>query len=252
MALAVVVVGLTAACGGADPAPPPEVTADTGAVSGEPAEPTPSAPPDLAEFEVVDRATWSEIDRSPDEAEGRRIVVYTVVAQAYQAAPGTYSASVATSPPAGVPEGTQAVVRGDPAVVGEIAAGDVLRVHAEVVGTYAGTTGGSVLLPELRVVAAEKVAPYDLLADVVLGPQTWTGSTVVVPVTAVNSADTAMEYQVDVVATTADGLQVAVSRPQLGLLEPGQAATLDVRLQLVPSGSVVSVGTVTRSLPVGA
>jgi hypothetical protein len=250
LAAALLAVGLTtAACGGGGGAEPaPEPAASEAAVEPTPT-PTREAPVDLARFEDLDRDAWAAIDRDPAAAAGRQVVVYAVVTRVFVAAAGTYAASVATSHPAGASEGTPAVLRGDPEEVGDVAPGDVLRVHAEVAGTYAGSTGGSVLLPELRVVASELVGPYDLSADVTLGAPVRGAATVVVPVTVTNSADTVMDYTVDLVATGPDGAEAAIGQARIGVLEPGQSAGAEVRMALVPADAQITLAAVTRVLP---
>lgn len=213
---------------------------------------TPSAPPpDLSTFVAVDRAAWAAIDNAPAAAEGQQVVVFAVVSQVFTTGGGRVAVHIATAHPATASEGTPALLRPDPPeVLAGVAVGDVLRVHAEVLGVYSGTAGGSVLLPELRVIAAEEVGPYNVAGDVVLGAVERGATTAVVPVTVTNSADTTMEYRVEVVAVAADGAtQLDSAGPRFGYLEPGQSATLDVRFPGVPGDANIAVAGVTRALP---
>lgn len=240
---------VVAGCGGADDEPPAAPTTAADDTTEAPAEP--AAPPDLSTFVALDRAGWQAVAAAPAEAEGQQVVVYAAVSRVYAAADGSLSAGIATSHPATDAEGTAALLRADPPeLFAEVAAGDVLLVHAEVLGAYAGRTGGAVRIPELRVVAVEDVGPYDTLADVALGtPERGTAS-IVVPVTATNTTDTVMEYRVEVVALSADGAaELDAARPRFGALEPGQAATLDVRFTAVPPDAQIVFGDVDRLLP---
>lgn len=250
-AVSAVVVLLLAGCsGGPDTATTPSARADALSDDGTGAPTATPTPVDPAAFVALDRAAWTAIDDAPVAAAGQKVVVYAFVSQVFASAGGTYAVSVSTSHPAAAGDGTAAILRGDPATMGEVVAGDVLRVRAEVAGVYEGTAGGSVLLPELVVATAEKLAPYDLLADVAVGAGEWRATDVIVPVTVTNSSDTTMEYRVQMVALAADGVtELDGAEPRFGFLQPGESQMVEARFDLLPSGAVFSITGVTRYLP---
>lgn len=213
--------------------------------------PSTAADVDLASFAPVDNATWLGIDAAPEASAGQRIVVFAFVTRTYTAtAGGTLQVRVTSAQPASEVEGTVAVLRGDPGVLGDAGIGTVLRVHAEVAGAYAGPTGGATRIPELTVRAAEDVGPYDLAADVTLGEVSRGSGRLLVPVTVRNSSDAVLTYRVDLVATTADGTaQLAGARPEFASLAPGSSASMDVRLEPATDDAVLVVADVTRALP---
>lgn len=247
--LALVVAAALAGCGGTSA---PEAGADdVDAGTDEPASAaSPSAPPvDLESFAVVDNATWAGIHASPQASAGQRVVVYAYVTRTFAAMGDTVQASVSTAHPANGLEGTLAVLRGDPEVLGLVETGSVLRVHAEVVGPYAGQTGRAERIPELAVADAEDVGPYDLAADVTVGTAERTNGRLQVPVAVRNSSDLAMVYRVDLVATSADGAtELSRSRVDL-LLEPGARGEAGAALDPAGPGAVVAVEEVTRFAP---
>jgi len=215
------------------------------------ATPSPTAEVDLASYVPVDNATWLGIHAAPEASAGQRVVVHAFVTRTYAAQGGaTLQVRVTSAQPASDAEGTLAVVRGDPELLGSAQIGTVLRVHAEVVGAYAGPTGRAARIPELTVVAAEEVGAYDLAADVVVGePARGTGR-LLVPVTVRNSSDAVLTYRVDLVATSADGtVQQSAARPEFASLAPGSTASVDVRLEPASADAVLSVADISRVLP---
>ncbi|KGM14936.1 hypothetical protein N867_14025, partial [Actinotalea fermentans ATCC 43279 = JCM 9966 = DSM 3133] len=247
-ALAAVAAALLAGCA---------AQADSGADDGGPdvdpaVAPTSSSEPvDLASFAPVDNATWLGIQAAPEASAGQRIVVHAFVTRTYTATGGgTLQVRVTSAQPASEVEGTVAVLRGSPDVLGAAQIGSVLRVHAEVAGAYAGPTGGAAKIPELTVLAAEDVGPYDLSADVTVGEVSRGSGRLLVPVTVRNSSDAVLTYRVDLVATSADGtVQQSGARPEFASLAPGSSASMDVRLEPASADAVLSIAAVTRTLP---
>lgn len=232
--------------------------ADTSA----PAAPTPDAGPavattpapaevDLASFAPVDNATWLGIDAAPEASAGQRVVVHALVTRTYAATGGgTLQVRVTSAQPASEIEGTVAVLRGDPQLLGAVQIGSVLRVHAEVAGAYAGPTGDAARIPELTVLAAEDVGPYDLTADLTVGEPSRGSGRLLVPVTVRNSSDAVLTYRVDLVATSADGTaQQSGARPEFASLAPGAEASMSVRLEPASADAVLTVAAITRYLP---
>lgn len=213
--------------------------------------PSPATEVDLASFAPVDNATWLGIQAAPEASAGQRIVVHALVTRTYAATGGgTLQVRVTSAQPASDVEGTIAVLRGSPDVLGAAEIGSVLRVHAEVAGAYAGTTGGAAHIPELTVHAAEDVGPYDLLADVAVGEVSRGSGRLLVPVTVRNSSDAVLTYRVDLVATSPDGtVQQAGARPEFASLAPGSSASMSVRLEPASDDAVLTVAAVTRTLP---
>ncbi len=237
--------GCTAQADTAGGAPSPDV--DPAAV----ATPTPTAEVDLASYAPVDNATWLGIQAAPEASAGQRVVVYAFVTRTYAAQGGsTLQVRVTSAQPASEVEGTLAVLRGSPDVLGTAQIGTVLRVYAEVAGAYAGPTGGAARIPELTVAAAEDVGPYDLSADLTLGEVSRGSGRLLVPVTVRNSSDAVLTYRVDLVATSADGtVQQSGARPEFASLAPGSTASMDVRLEPASADAVLTVAAVTRALP---
>jgi hypothetical protein len=215
------------------------------------AAPTPTAEVDLASFTPVDNATWLGIQAAPEASAGQRVVVYAFVTRTYASQGGaTLQVRVTSAQPASEVEGTLAVLRGSPDVLGAAQIGSVLRVHAEVAGAYAGPTGRAARIPELVVAAAEDVGPYDLAADVGVGEVSRGSGRLLVPVTVRNSSDAVLTYRVDLVATSADGtVQQSGARPEFASLAPGATASMDVRLEPASADAVLSVVAITRGLP---
>lgn len=214
---------------------------------------TPSAPAevDLESFTPVDNATWLGIQAAPEASAGQRIVVHAFVTRTYAAQGGALlQVRVTSAQPASEVEGTPAVLRGSPELLGSAQIGTVLRVSAEVAGAYAGPTGGAARIPELTVVAAEDVGPYDLAADVSVGEVSRGSGRLLVPLTVRNSSDAVLTYRVDLVATSADGTaQQSAARPEFASLAPGSTASLDVRLEPASADAVLTVAEITRTLP---
>lgn len=235
-------------------------TAQADAPGGEPlpdadpaavATPTPTAEVDLASYAPVDNATWLGIHAAPEASAGQRVVVYAFVTRTYASQGGaTIQVRVTSAQPASEAEGTPAVLRGDPDVLGSAQFGTVLRIHADVAGAYAGPTGGAARIPELTVAAAEDVGPYDLSADLTLGEVSRGSGRLLVPVTVRNSSDAVLTYRVDLVATSADGtVEQSGARPEFGSLAPGSTASVDVRLEPASADATLTVAAVTRTLP---
>ena len=215
------------------------------------ATPSPAEEVDLASFAAIDNATWLGIQSAPAASAGQKIVVHAFVTRTYAAqGGGTLQVRITSAQPASEVEGTLAVLRGSAEVLGAAQIGSVLRVHAEVAGAYAGPTGGAAKIPELTVVAAEDVGPYDLAADIAVGQVSRGSGRLLVPVTVRNSSDAVLTYRVDLVATSADGtVQQSWARPEFASLAPGSSASMDVRLEPASEDAVLSVAAVTRSLP---
>lgn len=246
-ALAVAAALLTGCAAQADTSPGPDDARDA-----DPATASSSPDPvDLASFSPVDSATWLGIQAAPEASAGQRIVVHAFVTRTYTATGGgTLQVRVTSAQPASEVEGTVAVLRGSPDVLGAAQIGSVLRVHAEVAGAYAGATGGAARIPELTVHAAEDVGPYDLSADLTLGEVSRGSGRLLVPVTVRNSSDAVLTYRVDLVATSADGtVQQSGARPEFASLAPGSSASMSVRLEPASEDAVLSVVAVTRALP---
>jgi hypothetical protein len=130
-----------------------------------------------------------------------------------------------------------------------VEAGDVVLVHAQVTGTFGGTTAATNRVPERQGYAVEQVGYRDLSADVALGAAVTGGGGVTVPVTITNSGDVTMEYRVDVMATSADGTQNfgTITARGTGVIA-GQVAQVSVRFPgALPSGVVLTVAGVTRA-----
>lgn len=256
VAVAALVAGAAALAGcsaGADTAGSPDATPDAGpaAVATPSPSPSPSEEVDLASFAPVDNATWLGIQAAPEASAGQRVIVYAFVTRTYAAQGGsTLQVRITSAQPASDLEGTLAVLRGSPDLLGSAQIGTVLRVHAEVAGAYAGPTGGAARIPELTVVAAEDVGPYDLAADVSIGEVSRGSGRLLVPVTVRNSSDAVLTYRVDLVATSPDGtVQQSGARPQFASLAPGSTASMDVRLEPASPDAALSITAVTRSLP---
>lgn len=251
---AVVAVLLAAACAAdADTSSASDVTPD--ADPAVVATPSPSAQEvDLASFAPVDNATWLGIHEAPEASAGQRIVAHAFVTRTYAAVGGgTLQARVSSAHPASEVEGTLAVLRGSPEALRSAEIGSVLRVYAEVAGAYAGSTGGAVRIPELTVLAAEDVGPYDLAADVAIGEVSRSSGRLLVPVTVRNSSDAVLTYRVELVATNADGtVQQSAARPEFASLAPGATASIDVRLEPASADAALGVVAITREPPVVA
>ena len=215
------------------------------------ATPSPAAEVDLASFAPVDNATWLAIQGAPEASAGQRIAVYAYVTRTYAAQGGsTLQVRVTSAQPASDVEGTLAVLRGSPDLLGSAQIGTVLRVYAEVAGAYAGPTGRAARIPELTVAAVEDVGPYDLAADVSVGQVSRGSGRLLVPLTVRNSSDAVLTYRVDLAATSADGtVQQSGARPEFGSLAPGSTASMDVRLEPASPDAVLTVTGITRSLP---
>lgn len=246
VAVAAVLAGCTAE---ADASAGPDMTPDAGPAVV--ATPSPSAEVDLASYAPVDNATWLGIQAAPEASAGQRVVVYAFVTRTYAAQGGsTLQVRVTSAQPASDVEGTLAVLRGSPDLLGSAQIGTVLRVYAEVAGAYAGPTGGAARIPELTVAAAEDVGPYNLAADVSVGEVSRGSGRLLVPLTVRNSSDAVLTYRVDLVATSADGtVQQSGARPEFASLAPGSTATMSVRLEPASADAVLSVTGISRSLP---
>ena len=249
---ALVVLALGGCAGAADTQGTPEPTADVEpAADATPsaATPSPAAEVDLATFTPVDNATWLEIQNAPQSSAGQRVVVHAFVTRTYTATGGgTLQVAVTSAQPASEVEGTVAVLRGTPELLGGIEVGHVLRVHAEVAGAYTGRTGGGTRIPELTVHAAEDVGQYDLGADLALGEVSRVNGRMVVPVTVRNSSDAVLTYRVDLAATSPDGTLQSSARPQFASLAPGSSASLDVNLDPASADAELT-WSIARALP---
>lgn len=250
LAAAAAVVVLAGCAAQADASGARESTPDADPASVATPSPTPSV--DLASYVPIDNATWLGIQAAPEASAGQRIVVHAFVTRTYAATGGgTLQVSVTSAQPASEVEGTVAVLRGSPEVLGAPEIGSVLRVHAEVAGAYAGPTGGAARIPELTVAAVEDVGPYDLAADVGIGAVSRGSGRLLVPVTVRNSSDAVLTYRVDLVATSADGtVQQSWARPEFASLAPGSTASMNVRLEPASEDAVLGVAAITRALPV--
>lgn len=243
---------LPAACAAdADASGASDVTPDAGPAVVATPSPEAAAEVDLASFTPVDNATWLGIQDAPEASAGQRIVVHAFVTRTYAAQGGaTLQVRVTSAQPASEVEGTLAVLRGSPDLLGSAQIGTVLRVYAEVAGAYAGPTGRAARIPELTVLAAEHVGPYDLAADVGIGEVSRGSGRLLVPVTVRNSSDAVLTYRVDLVATSADGtVQQSGARPEFASMAPGSTASIDVRLEPASEDAVLSVAAITRALP---
>lgn len=247
IALAVVAFGGLGACAGpavTEPDPGPESPAAV-------VVPLPVEQVDLDSFESLDNAAWLAIQAAPGASAGQRVVVHAYVTRNYATlGGGTLQVLVSTARPAGPDEGTYAVLRGSPDLLGGAEVGTVLRVHAEVVGAYAGFTGRGVDIPELAVHAADDVGPYDLTEDVTVGAPAHGEGRVLVPVRVRNSSDAVVTYRVELVATSADGkVEQSVAAPHLTALAPGSTTSLDVVLDPASADAEVVLADVSRFLP---
>lgn len=208
---------------------------------------------DLSEFDEIDSARWEQIARDPDSLEGERIVVFAEVTQ-FDSATGrdTLRANTGAVQPAGEYElETNTIIVGSEDVVADVSQGDVLRVHAEVVGStsYENQIGGETTAPVLAARAVEDVGYIDLTADATLGAPVWGEyGGLEVPVTVTNSSDRAMTYSVDVVAENADGsVQLGSASAFVDNLRPGQSAQATANFfEDIPRDATFSVADVER------
>lgn len=249
-AAAVVVLALAGCGGGGDVAEPqPDAAARSETPTPTPT-PTATQPVDLAAFASVDRATLDAVVADPDAAAGQQMILFAVVQRFYSATgPGTFQARLTTVQPADRAEGTGAVVRVPPELLTGVEIGDVVKLHAQVTGTFGGASGATSRTPELAAFAVEEVGLRDLAADVVLGAPVSGGGGVTVAVTVTNSGDVLMDYRVEVMAASADGAQnYGTMTARVPFLAPGQAGVASVRFTgAVPDGAQFTVASVGRT-----
>lgn len=246
---AVVVLALAGCGGGGDVAEPQPDTAARSETPTPTPTPTTTQPVDLATFPPIDRATLDAVVADPDAAAGQQMILFAVVQRFYSATgPGTFQARLTTVQPADRAEGTGAVVRVAPELLTDVEIGDVVKLHAQVTGTFGGASGATSRTPELSAFAVEEVGLRDLAADVVLGAPA-SGGGVTVPVTVTNSGDVPMDYRVEVMAASADGAQnYGTMTARVPFLAPGQAGVASVRFTgAVPDGAQFTVASVGRT-----
>ncbi|MFD2029054.1 DUF4190 domain-containing protein [Promicromonospora aerolata] len=166
--------------------------------------------PDPADFLRVDAKQWDAIAKDPDRAKDRAIVVFAEVTQFdSDTGPDRFRAGAGVDRPGATLElGTNTVFVGDEALLDGVSAGDVLKIHAVVVGSleYENQLGGVATVPVLDIARFKDVGYADLSKDVELGSTVrdqlgW----VSLPVTVTNSSGRTVTYMVDVVAESADG-----------------------------------------------
>lgn len=222
---------------------------DAGAVAAEGDEPH----ADPANFQSIDASAWDLIARDPDDAEGETIVVFAEVTQ-FDAATGTdtFRANVGADRPAAEFElETNTILSGEAAVLDEVVAGDILKVHAVVAGAvdYDTQLGGSTTVPLLAVAKVENIGFADLSKDVKIGkPARDEFGYVKIEATITNSGAETFTYSVEVVAESKDGAtSYGTGSGFAESLKPGQKATVSVDFfDDVPADAVFRVGPVDR------
>lgn len=165
---------------------------------------------DPADFRPVDPAQWESITKDPDRAKDRAVIVFAEVRQ-FDSGTGAdrFLASAGADQPGAKLElqGNAAFV-GDEELLGDVVAGDVLKIHAVVTGSleYETQIGGVATVPVLDIARLKEVGFVDLAKDVKLGTvQVNEFGWVSLPATVTNSSRQKFTYQVDVVAESKDG-----------------------------------------------
>lgn len=220
-------------------------------------EPTPTPEPvDLTTFAEIDGATWESIAKDANAHVGEQIIAYAEVIQ-YDSATGANSvrAFVGAGQPGNSSELTTNtfLVGDDASVFAGAVLNDVLKVHAVVTGIleYETTAGGFEVVPELTVVAAEDVGFRDLTADATVGAPQWSGyGSMDLPITVTNTAPTAMDFSIEVVAESPDGsTQYDSGTAYIESLNPGQSGTSEAFFFDIPEDATYRIVSVERYEP---
>ncbi|MFJ3405060.1 DUF4190 domain-containing protein [Promicromonospora sp. NPDC090134] len=205
------------------------------------------------EFVRLDAAQWASIAKDPDKAQGRAVVVFAEVMQFDSTTgPDRFLAGAGVDQPGSAYElETQSVFVAEEALLGGVEAGDVLKVHAVVDGsfTYENQIGGASTVPALTVAKIEDVGLADLGKDVEFGAiELMAPGLNRVSVTVTNSGARTFDYFIDVVAESKDGKTTYETGTALvRALKPGRTAetTVDFFVDL-PADAVVRTELVER------
>lgn len=205
------------------------------------------------EFTVVDDAAWNAIQKNPDAAADKQIVIYASIVQ-FDTATGneTFMAGVGTYQPTETYEfEMNTMFRGAPGTLADFKQDDVVRIYGQVVGAkeYETLIGGQNTVPLIDIARIENVGFADLKSDVKVGRVIHGeyGDTTV-EVTVTNSAAKAMSYNIELSAKTSDGSksvgQAYASTPKI---EPGKSLKVDTQgFYDLPQGAKIEVDKVDR------
>ncbi|MFD2792172.1 DUF4190 domain-containing protein [Promicromonospora vindobonensis] len=209
--------------------------------------------PDLADFRKVDAAQWESIAKDPDKAKDRAVIVFAEVAQFDSSTgPDRFRAGAGVDRPGAELElQTNSLFVADEALLDDVVAGDVLKVHAVVTGSmeYETQLGGVATVPVLEIAQLKDVGFADLRKDVTLGTAEWVQADWArLPATVTNSSSHSVTYLVDVVAESKDGSTSYGTGTGLAEnLKPGQKKDVVVDFfDEVPADAVFRIESVER------
>ncbi|MEV0889977.1 DUF4190 domain-containing protein [Promicromonospora sp. NPDC050262] len=205
------------------------------------------------EFVRLDAAQWESIAKNPDEAQGRAVVVFAEVMQFDgSTGPDRFLAGAGVDQPGSAYElETQSVFVAEEALLDGVEAGDVLKIHAVVDGsfTYENQIGGASTVPALTVAKIEDVGLADLSKDVEFGAiELMAPALNRVPVTVTNSGPRAFDYFIHVVVESRDGRTTYdTGTAFVRAVKPGATAETSVDFFVdIPAGAVVRAELVER------
>lgn len=144
---------------------PDDPTWNAGAPRREPAPEPAYEAGDPADYAVIGERDWALIAKDPDAHLGEKIVLFAEVTQ-FDSATGNdlFRANAATSQlEYWSLDGTNTIFTGDKQVLGPVVQGDIVKVHATVLGSLSYDTqiGGSTTVPSLAVGIIEVIGHSD-------------------------------------------------------------------------------------------
>lgn len=208
---------------------------------------------DPSKFTVVDAASWSAIQKDPDAAKGKRVVIFANIMQ-FDTATGsdTFMAGVGTYQPTEAYEfEMDTMFRGATDTLARFKQDDVVRIYGQVAGAqeYDTLIGGRNTVPLIDIAKIENVGFADLKGDVKVG-KVMRGEygEVTVELTVTNSATKAMTYNIELSARSSSGSksvgQAYASTPKI---EPGATLKVDADgFYDLPGGAKIQVDKVDR------
>lgn len=208
---------------------------------------------DPSKFTVVDAAAWTAIQKNPDAAEGKRVVIFANILQ-FDTATGsdTFMAGAGTYQPTEEYEfEMDTMFRGAPDTLAKFKQDDVVRIYGQVAGAqeYDTLVGGRNAVPLIDIAKIENVGFADLKGDVKVG-KVIRGEygEVTVELTVTNSAAKAMSYNIELSARSSNGSksvgQAYASTPKI---EPGASLKIDADgFYDLPEGAKIQVDNVAR------